>query len=101
MVRAAEFPDLPSRFDAAFVCRTIEDLEQFLKMSGRDSERRYAVTLVDTSAPTYLADCSLLDGPNRSLNDLQASARRYWSNGVAVGPMEILTTSSLRIERAI
>ena len=77
-IRASEFPDKPSRFNAAFCC---EDLEaaRYFKHRNCETGILYRVEFVDPSAPCHVTDFNLIQPLAGIMEDMKDVARHYWS----------------------
>lgn len=99
-VRLREFPDLPSRLQAAFAFGTEADLRRFLAASNRTLDVAYEVELADPAQPTLEADIDLVSGVGM-LVEIEERARQYWSGQRIGGAREVVTLSGLRIVRVL
>jgi hypothetical protein len=100
-VRAAEFPEKPTRAKANFLCETREDIKAFQGRSRRSFDIIYEVGLCDPSAPIHRGCLRCLDlEENATLDSLEQKARQYWS-GDAIERPEVLTSSRIQIVGAI
>lgn len=99
-IRGDEFPDRPSRMDAAFA---FVDEEFALDWARTPNivEYVYAVRLAKPDGVHHLADMSLIDRLNdfRSFEGVESCARKYW-RGEVVDPrqVELIVYSELIVE---
>lgn len=98
-VRRARYGTKPSRFEAAFVCFTEADLQQF--RAGRLLDLPYEVELLDPSANSHVADWNAAAVLNT--DDIAAIERKAHSYWQASNPVkkELITESPLRIVRRL
>lgn len=100
LVRFRQFPTLPSRLEAVFVCENRQDLETF-KSNGRILDISYEVELTDPTMPLHRGCLSEFTTAHQGcLDDLEARAQRYWM-GTNVVQAEIVTLSPIRILRRL
>lgn len=88
-VRAAEFPDKPSRMRACYVCEDEAFAHNFRRGGPqRPPDHVYAVRLVDTSAPCHRGDMMFIDimTSQRTFAGVDECARRYWRGEQAATP---------------
>jgi Protein of unknown function (DUF2441) len=101
-IRKAEFPNLPSRLECAFVIDQLDEAQYYIANFARLA-LLYEVALIDNNFPTHEADWKGT-GPYDQSNDW---ARRYWRGDVMPHPethfklRERLTLSRLRIEKKV
>jgi len=101
-VRAAKYPDKPSRLSCAFAFESIDGANQKRGDYQRWSSL-YEVELVTPDAPSHRAPYNLVQFPAATTEFLPAvvqSADAYW-RGEDVQIAELLTKSALRIRQVI
>lgn len=100
-IRKEEFPDKPSRFDAAFVLESIDDLKRFIETNNRTFDLKYKVELVHPDKDSHKGCCVVQDiGSTDSITSFEEKARKYWSGNEIQLP-EVVTLSSLKIVQRI
>jgi hypothetical protein len=101
-VRKVEFPNVPSRFECAFVIDDLPEAQYYVSKASPIS-LVYQVTLVDQGAPSHVSDWKGT-GP---YDHTKEWARRYWRGDVMPHPethlklRERLTLSRLRVDAQI
>ena|SRR5437868_8328196 len=101
-IRAAEFPNLPSRLSCAFAFEVLDHANQY-RSNFSPWNPLYEVELVDESAPIHRAAFNLIVFPAAQVTFVPVAvelARKYWS-GAEVQIVEILTRSALRVKRMV
>lgn len=96
-------PDLPSRFDAAFVFEDIGSVERY--RSAQDPHRAqvlHEVRLQDAAAPTHRGALAMISYPPvpEFLGPMTQQAEAYW-RGEGSGDTELLTLSSLEVVQCL
>ncbi|MBU3902911.1 MAG: DUF2441 domain-containing protein [Gammaproteobacteria bacterium] len=100
-VRRDEYPNLPSRLQSIFLCDSIENLREFLRVTNRAFDLTYEVSLVDPAEPVHRGCLSLLDFESKEgIDNFTRKAGLYWS-GIGITRPEIVTTSRVRIDARI
>jgi len=101
-IRQAEFADRPSRMQAAFAHRSVDDATGYCQ----PGEYVYAVEVTTPEAPSHLADMrwlTIIRG-YRSFDGIEDVARHYWSGDEPEGDpngWELVTYSELVVLRRI
>jgi hypothetical protein len=96
-IRAAEFPQRPSRLTSAFAFTTATFAQGWVQRAA--AELLYPVEIATPGAARFNADIGLFDAASaRSYADALDSAHRYW-NGEIDNPerVEVLVVGDLRI----
>lgn len=76
LIRRAEFPCLPSRFQSLFGCETVADAHAFLARFGEGCPKAQIME-VETESKPFRADMRCLD-IRGSILVMAYGARRYW-----------------------
>jgi hypothetical protein len=101
-IRAAEFPNSPSRLSCAFVFETLEHANQY-KNQFSPWNPLYEVELVNPDAVSHRAAFNLIKfvgDQTEFLPVVVAWARSYW-RGEQIEVPELLTTSALRVKHMV
>lgn len=97
-VRLKSYPSLPSRFEAIFLCESLDGARQFRQGSNRLwSDIIYEVELLEPEKPSFRTDWTLVNvTPQDTVAQVEERARQYWS-GSSVNNPELLSLSKIRI----
>lgn len=97
VVRLRHFPSLPSRFEANFLCETLQDLVSFKTSSVRAFDLGYEVELVNPVALSHRSCMVIFESATQGpIAAIEQRAYAYWS-GQNIQKPEILTMSPVRI----
>ncbi|WP_439409771.1 DUF2441 domain-containing protein [Bradyrhizobium sp. DASA03076] len=100
IVRLEQFPNKPSRWQAAFCCMTAEDARGYQQKTDRPAANvLHRVELVDPEANFHVGPLNSLDWPPPDTSFVDVTryyAMAYWG-GQCDGPQEFITLSPLRI----
>lgn len=97
-IRLAEYPQKPSRMEAAFVFEDIETVRTHIQKHSTHGVI-HRVELTDNTVPTHRADYKLLDFPDPNTPLIpwcEEISRKYWKSQDIQVP-EVVTLSPLRI----
>jgi hypothetical protein len=100
IVRLRQFPQLPSRFEAAFCCPNEGHARVYqAKVDFSRIQVLHRVEFVDPALPAHVGPIEMLDwpAPNTSfLDETQARTTAYWT-GIPDVIQEVVTLSALRV----
>jgi hypothetical protein len=98
-VRKNAFPDVPSRLECIFVCKTLDGAKSLKSGQGRNLDLIYEVEPTDVNSRMLETDWSLINSIiNKPLHEIEENARKYWC-GVIQNPdkKELLWDCGVRI----
>lgn len=94
-VRRREFVAKPSRLEAAFVCQTLVEAEQY-RAKHAPTGLIYRIELLHPTALSHVGDYELYLQGFSGIEGMEELARRYWRSE-NLGTPELLTLSPLRV----
>jgi len=78
-VRKNEFPDVPSRLECIFVCKTLDGAKSFKSETKRNSNLIYEVEPTDVNSRMLETDWSWINSIiNKPVHEIEEAARKYW-----------------------
>jgi hypothetical protein len=99
-VRKNEFPDVPSRLECIFVCKTLDGAKRFKSETKRNLDLIYEVGPTDVNSRRLETDWSWINEQimNKPIHEIEGVARNYW-HGVIRNPnkRELLWDCGVRI----
>jgi len=107
MIRASDFPHLPSRNDVVFTWADIADariwLQEGVTIGKRPGDQAIYVVAPLEGADTFRGDYGWLALTERSLDELEDRAWSYWAGDQRPGHnrWEVLVRGGARIERVV
>jgi hypothetical protein len=74
-----EFPDVPSRLECIFVCKTLDGAKSFKSETKRNSNLVYEFEPTDINSRMLETDWSWINSIiNKPLHEVEEVARNYW-----------------------
>lgn len=71
--------DLPSRLKCLYVCKTNEEVRQWIDIFKRTNKKDFQILKLNLNGKMFIGDASFILRQNISLNKKKIQARKYWN----------------------
>ena len=72
--------DLPSRLKCLYVCKTNEEVRQWIDIFKRTNKKDFQILKLNLNGKMFIGDASFILRQNISLNKKKIQARKYWNS---------------------